>query len=383
MDARFTRYSVFYFFYYAALGAYAPYVGRWLDASGHGGYVVGAMMAMWYASRMVGPPLWAALMQRSAVPGYWFVAATLLTTLAFAGFLLASQVTTLLLVMAVFGTFYNALLPQFEAMTLTALAARSTEYGRIRLWGSVGFLLVAATLGGVLDRIGNEAFPLVTLTLLLMMVIAAWPHRHDRPSLHLADAGAVGPWWRRPDLRRLLLVALLMQVSFGAFYVFYTLHLQARGHSGLVIGALWGLGVLVEIAMFWRVPGWIERFGAERLMRWCLALTVARWLLTAECADSVAVLGAAQLLHAFGFAAFHASCMRQLVDYFPGRRANRGQSLLYAFSSGLGGVLGAALAATMWQIGGGRAAFLASALVAALAWWMLRSGTASRSLIAA
>lgn len=375
MDARFTRFSVFYFFYYAALGAYAPYVGRWLDASGHSAYVVGAMMGVWYASRIVGPPLWAVLVQRSAVPGFWFVAGALLASFAFAGFVVVNQVTALLLVMAVFGTFYNAVLPQFEAMTLTALGARNAEYGRIRLWGSVGFLLVAATFGGVLDRIGNHAFPQVTLALLLLMAMAAWPHRHDQPPAHLATDTEIGPWWQRPDLRRLVLVALLMQVSFGAFYVFYTLHLQAHGHSGWVIGALWGLGVLVEIAMFWRVPGWIERFGAQRLMRWCLAITIARWLLTALRADSVALLATAQLLHAFGFAAFHASCMRQVVEYFPGRGANRGQSLLYGFSSGLGGVLGAALAAWMWDLGGGRAAFLASAAVAALAWWMLRSPT--------
>ena len=69
MDASLRRFSVFYFFYYAAIGAYTPYVGRWVDALGHGGFVVGGMLVLWYASRVLGPPAWAALTTRSAQPG--------------------------------------------------------------------------------------------------------------------------------------------------------------------------------------------------------------------------------------------------------------------------------------------------------------------------
>ena len=68
------RFAAFYFCYYAALGAYTPYIGRWVDSMGHGGYVVSAMLGLWYASRIVAPPLWSALLQKSARPGYWFVA---------------------------------------------------------------------------------------------------------------------------------------------------------------------------------------------------------------------------------------------------------------------------------------------------------------------
>ena len=43
------------------------------------------------------------------------------------------------------------------------------------------------------------------------------------------------------------------------------------------------------------------------------------------------------------------------------------QGLLYGFSGGIGGVAGAGLAAVAWQLGGGRAAFLAGAAVAIVA----------------
>ncbi len=368
MDSSLHRFSIFYFCYYAALGAFTPYIGRWVDSLGHSGYVVGGMLGLWYGSRIVAPPIWNALLQNRARPGQWFVAASIFTLVCFAGFTLTRSALALFAVMACFGLFYNAVMPQFEAMTLAALGPRSADYGRIRVWGSVGFLLVASSYGWVLDRLGNASFPWIVLPLFALMAAAAWPHRNDRPPEHLDTVEDAEHLWKRPGVRRFLLVALLMQMGFGAFYVFYTLHLQANGHSGTAIGALWGTGVLIEIMMFWQAPRLIERFGAQPLLAFCMGVTVLRWVVTALFASHLAVMFAAQLLHAFSFAIFHACCMRQMSEFFPGKRAAAGQSLLYGFSSGVGGVLGAGMSALLWEWGGGRAAFLAGAAAAALAW---------------
>jgi PPP family 3-phenylpropionic acid transporter len=367
MDATFRRYSVFYLCYYAALGAYTPYIGRWVASLGHGGYVVGAMLGIWYGTRVIGPTAWAALLHRSKSPGQWFVAGTVLTLLCFAGFTLTRSVWALFAVMSAFGFFYNAVMPQFEAMTLAALGADSHQYGRIRVWGSIGFLVVASSYGALLDRLGDAAFPWVTLPLLLATVLAALPHRHDSAPSEESNEEQPGHLWIRPGVRRFLLIALLMQLGFGPFYVFYTLHLQAHGHTGLEVGALWGLGVLIEIALFWQAPKLIARFGAQPLMLFCLIVTSLRWTATALFADSLILMAMAQLLHAFSFAVFHACCMRKMVDLFPGKWAKSGQSLYFGFSSGIGGVLGALMAAWMWERGGGEWAFLAGAFVVALA----------------
>ncbi|HEX4853177.1 MFS transporter [Arenimonas sp.] len=368
MDASLRRFSIFYFCYYAALGAYTPYVGRWVDALGHGGYVVGGMLGLWYGTRIIAPPAWAALTNRSERPGHWFVAGCALTLLCFSAFVFTGSAWALLAVMAVFGLFYNAVMPQFEAMTLTALGPRADHYGRLRVWGSIGFLIVAGTYGALLDRVGAEHFAWVTLPLFVLMVAAAWPHRHDRQVEHAPTAADAGHLWKRPGVRRFLLVALLMQASFGPFYVFYTLHLQAAGHSGATVGGLWALGVLIEIAMFWKAPKLIARFGASRLLMVCLAVTVLRWIVTALYAESLPIMALAQATHALSFATFYACCMRLMADFFPGRRAGAGQSLFFGFSQGVGGVLGAGLAAVAWERSGGELAFLVGAGVAAVAW---------------
>ncbi len=362
------RFALFYFCYYAAIGAYTPYVGRWVTSLGHGGYVVGAMLGLWYATRIVAPPAWAALAVRSARPGLWLVAACALGLLSFAGFTLTHSAMALLAVMAVFGFFYNAVLPQFEAMTLTALGTDSHDYGRIRLWGSIGFLLVAGSYGALLDRLGDRTFPWLTLPLLIAALFAAWPHRNDRPPAHVATVADAGHLWKRPGVRRFLLVALLTQAGFGTFYVFFTLHMQDHHHNGLAVGILWAVGVLAEVAMFWFAPRLIARVGAARLLGICLAIGAVRWAVTAMYADSFAMMAIAQLTHAFSFAVFQSCCMQLMVGYFPGRRAAAGQSLFYGFSSGVGGVLGAAIAAVLWHYGRGEWAFLGGAGLTAIAW---------------
>jgi PPP family 3-phenylpropionic acid transporter len=97
-------------------------------------------------------------------------------------------------------------------------------------------------------------------------------------------------------------------------------------------------------------------------------VTALRWLVVAFFADSLAIMALAQTGHALSFAVFHACTMRLMADFFPGERAGAGQSLLYGFSQGLGGVLGALIAAVAWEShGGGTLAFVLGAAASAAA----------------
>jgi PPP family 3-phenylpropionic acid transporter len=368
MQAQFRRYSLFYFWYYAGLGAFSPYIGRFVDSLGHSGYVLGLMMALWYGSRIVGPPAWNALTSRTGRPGIYLLLGTVFTLVVCAGFTTFHTALGLCMVMALFGLAVNPLLPQFEHMTLSALGERNADYGRIRVWGSIGFLLVASSYGWLLDRFGAQNFPWFVLPLYFAAVLAALPHWHARPPRDERPHAPVRELLRRPGIPRFLLVAMLMQTSFGAFYVFYTLHMQAAGHAGLAVGLLWGVGVLSEIAMFWVMPRLFARHDAGKLLSFCLAVTALRWLLTALFPSQLLLMFAVQLLHAFSFAVFQSCCMRQMAESFPGREGATGQALLYSLSSGVGGVIGALLASRLWGWHGGLAAFLGAALVVAIAW---------------
>jgi PPP family 3-phenylpropionic acid transporter len=368
MQAGLWRYSLFYFFYYAGLGAFSPYFGRFVDSLGHSGRVLGFVMAFWYGSRVLGPPAWTALVARSSRPGRYLLLAAIASLVACAGFAWLHSAPGLCAAMIVFGFALNPMLPQFEAMTLAAVGERGVDYGHVRLWGSIGFLIVAYGFGWVLDRAGSSNLPWLMLPLYLALVLSAIPHRRAQPSHDERPHPDLRALLHRPGIPRFLLVALLMQMSFGAFYLFYTLHLDKAGHSGNSIGLLWASGVLSEIAMFWLAPRLFDRFGAQSMLSFCLAVTVVRWIVTALFPANFALMLAVQLLHAFSFAVFQSCCMRQMAASYPGRDAIAGQSLLYSVSSGVGGVLGALLCSQLWDWRGVEAAFLGAAVAVALAW---------------
>ena len=377
MPSSLRPYAVFYFCFYAALGAYTPYMARYVDHLGFSGMVAGGLLGLWYATRIAAPPVWAKFVAASTRPGHWFMAGCLFASLGFLAFGVSASVPGLFLSMLAFGLAYNAVMPQFEAMTLSALRDRPEGYGRLRVWGSVGFLVVAGTYGALMDAWGDGAFVWATLPWFVLMLWAAWPHR-VQPAATGADprhhqAPKAHALWKKPGVRPLLWLALLVQASFGAFYVFFTLHLRAHGHDGLAVGLLWVAGVLAEIAVFWWAPTLIRRHGVTQLVTLCLAVTVARWITVACFPEGFLLMLAAQLTHALGFALFHACLMQRMAGLFPGISASAGQGLLYGFSSGLGGVIGALVAAGLWELNGGHAAFLGGAVFTLWALWGVRA----------
>ncbi len=361
------RISSFYFWYCAALGAFTPFFARWLDALGLEGLAIGTVMAMWYLSRILAPPAWGALCARSPKPLRWLQAGCVAMTVCFAGFLLARGFWALVLTMLAFGSFANAVLPQFEAITLDRLGERRDRYGRVRLWGSLGFLAIAVGYGPLLDITGIAMLPLLILPLLVITCIAALANGRLGHALDTAPTASLRDVLRRSDVRAFFVTALLMQVGFGPFYVVYTLHLADHGYSGGVIGLLWGLGVVAEIILFIYMGPFFRRWRTDTILLTCLAVTALRWVVVAMLPDSLLAMLLSQVIHALSFGAFHAACMHRIVEFFPGRLGAHGQGIMFGFSSGIGGVLGALMAGGLWQLGGGQAAFLAAAAVCLLA----------------
>lgn len=361
------RLSAFYFAYYGALGAFTPYFARWLAEVGHSAFWVSAVMALWYATRIVAPPMWSLLCARSPRPLRWLHLGAALTVLSFSAFLWRHDLAVVLLAMAAFSFFANAILPQFESITFEHLGTRRAHYGRIRAWGSIGFLLVAAAYGPLFERNGYAPLPNYLLPLLLLTFVAALLHRHGSGRVSVAGREGLREALRLPGLRRLLWLAFLMQISFGPFYVFYTIHLDGFGYSASTIGALWTIGVLAEVVAFAVMPHVFARVTPQNVLQLCLLVTVLRWAMVAVLPENAPLMFAMQLLHALSFGAFHAACMQSLAETVPTRLAQHAQALLYGLSSGIGGVIGALWAGQLWQLGAGRAAFLGAAVVAGAA----------------
>ncbi|GIX21453.1 MAG: MFS transporter [Gammaproteobacteria bacterium] len=362
--------AAFYFFYFAALGALLPYWGPYLAARGFDGPEIGLLLGVLAATKVFAPYLWGRLADANGRR----LALVRLASWATGGcFLLVPWVqgtAAMALVTAAFGFFWNAALPQVEAATLSLLGRRAPHYGRIRVWGTLGFIAAVWGVGPLLDRHGMHALPTVVLALFAGMALAASA---------VPDAGEVpgrvrprplGPVLRRRAVQALLAAAFLMQLSFGAYYGFFSLHAQAQGLSHSLVGLLWALGAVAEVGVFLVAPRLLAAWPARRWLVLCFAVTVLRWTVIA--ALPPVWWWWVQPLHALGFGLFHAVMIGAVHRLFPPGCQGRGQALYSATSFGAGGALGAYGAGWLWAAGGGAAAFGAAAVLAAAGALLLR-----------
>jgi PPP family 3-phenylpropionic acid transporter len=170
----------------------------------------------------------------------------------------------------------------------------------------------------------------------------------------------------RPEILFFLLSCLLMQASHGAYYAFYSIYLGANGYDSTAIGALWALGVAIEVVVFLQMHRLLERFGARRVLLASLLIGVLRWLLIGFFVDLLAVQILAQTLHAATFGSFHAAAIHLAHHYFPGPTQARGQALYNSVGFGLGGAIGSLGSGMLWEGAGPTATFSWAAAAAGL-----------------
>jgi PPP family 3-phenylpropionic acid transporter len=362
------RLAGFYFAYYAALGAFSPYWGLFLKARGQDVASIGFLMGLWYATRIVAPSTWSWLAARSRQPIAWLRGGCALALASLALFLLPLGFAGLCAAMIVFCFAWNAVMPQFEALTLSHLGPRTEQYGRIRVWGSIGFVAVVTSYGFVFDHVDVSRLPWLMLPLFAALLASSFANRYGvLPTIaHDADDGFRARL-RRPQVWVLFAVALLAQVSFGPYYAFFSIYLEQHGYRPSALGAYWTIGVLTEIAMFFASARVFSRFDPRTVVVVALASAALRWVATALAPENLLVMAFAQATHALNFAALFAGCIHFIALHFPGRMNGHAQGFYYGFCSGVGGVLGTWIAGALWHVDQGRTAFLVAAAIAAVA----------------
>jgi len=365
--SRFWPLSQFYFFYFASLGALVPFWSVYLKSLGFSPLQIGQLMATLALTKIVAPYLWGWIADRSGYHIRIVQLTSLLALLCFLPLLWLDRYWGVMLAMIAFSFFWNAALPQFEVVTLASLGDRKHRYSRIRLWGSLGFIVTVSLLGAMLQRSGIDALPMLLSGLLLLIWLSSLPVREYRGTV--SDSGHILQVLKRPAVLALLLSCFLMQASHGPYYTFYSLYMEGFGYSRGDIGLLWALGVLSEVILFWFMHRLFERRAASFWLSLALALASLRWLIMALFPDLLPLVLVAQTLHAASFGMYHASAIHLIDDFFP-RHRGRGQALYAAVSFGAGGAVGSLYAGGLWQSVSPMAAFLAAAL-AALAGWLV------------
>lgn len=369
------RLSSFYLFYFMVLGALVPYFGPYLEHLGFAPESIGALTGILMGTRIVAPLLFGHLVDRSGRRMAWVRGGALVAAVTFAGFFFGESFLWLALVVGVFSFAWSAVLPPMEAITLNHLGSQTARYGRIRLWGSLGFIVGVVTLGELQERFGVGIFLPVCLGLFVAIAVASFTIPDHAGATDDGPQPRLGELLRRPALLSLLVVGMIGQASHGPYYTFFTIHLQHAGYPKSQIGPLWALGVAAEIAVFFVTSRLLSRFSARSLLLTSLGFTSVRWVLTGTLVSSPWALALAQLLHAMSFGVFHAVAIDVIHRTFRGRHQGLGQALYSSVTYGLGSALGSVAAGFAWTRLGSGGTFLAAAAlplvgaVVALLWF--------------
>ena len=355
------RLSRVYLFYFAFIGVMAPYWPLFLQSRGFGAFEIGVLMSLLHVMRIFAPNVWGHLADRSGRRMIWVQIGILATLLGFCLVFWLEGFWGMFLMMVLVSFFWSGALPLVEANTLTHLGERSDRYGRIRLWGSIGFILMVIGVGDLLGHQPVSVLPWVILALLFGTVLTArfMPEavlRHND-----AETVPLGQILRRPKVVALFAAAILMAAAHGPYYTFFTVHLVNTGYSTSAAGWLWALGVILEIGIFLIMPRVFARIRVETVLLVTLMAAVLRFILIGWWVDVTALLLFAQVLHALTFGAYHAAAMALIHRWFRGRVQARGQALYNSIAFGIGGSLGSLYSGAVWDAWGAGVTFSVAA----------------------
>lgn len=361
------RLSSFYFLYFSTLGGFLPYWSLYLQDNNFSAEQIGELIAILTGTKIISANMWGWIADHTGKSVRIIRVTALFSMLAFIGFFFAPSYWWFALVSFVFSFFWNAGLPQFEAVTLSHLNTDIHRYSSIRIWGSIGFIFASVGIGAIVDRFGISQLLILLVTLFsciwivsLMVPYANVSHQHDKH----ADFFQV---LRAPGVIGFLVVCMLIQVSHGPYYVFYSIYLEENGYSSTQIGQLWSLGVVAEIILFLFVYRLLKLFTLRQILLTSIFLGMLRWVIIAWDVNNPWLLMTAQLLHAATFGSAHVAAIHLIHRYFSGSLQGRGQALYSSISFGLGGVIGSYCSGILWASKGPVFVFLIASVTSAVA----------------
>jgi PPP family 3-phenylpropionic acid transporter len=268
------------------------------------------------------------------------------------------------IVMILLNMFTSAQGPLSEALMLSEMRGDLTHYGRLRLWGSVGFIGTVTLAGQLLDWFGVGLTPWIVLSVLALVLAASLRMQESPHTLSLHAAPSVAALLKRREVAAFFVSTFLMIAAHASIYVFYSLYLAQNGYSKTVIGLMWSLGVVAEIVFFFYQTPIFRWMGVEKLMLASLLLAALRFLMIGFGTQSLLLLLLAQVLHAASFGAHHSASVMTMQRWFAGALQARGQALYTSISYGMGGTLGSLVLSAFWDKSGAHAVYLTAAALA-------------------
>ncbi len=335
-----TPLKLFYLTYFGALGAILPYLNLHFHLLGFSGAQIGLLASIVMGANLgMAPAL-------TAFADFWgrrkgiFVFCLVATTVIFSLMLFAHSFVWVAVVVLVFASFRSPLVPMANAMTFEQLAGRGEEYGRIRIWGSVGFVILALLVGRLVDSVGTTA--LIYAGVLAYALCSFFAARGIRPEPRSTETASLSDLFSLLKNRRFtafMVCSFLVALSGSPYIVFFAISMKQTGISQSVVGVSWMAAVVAEILFMVYSPRIIRRYSMESLMVFSYLTWGLRWYLMSVVSSPLLIVFV-HLLHGINFGLYYPVAMNFLNREVPPSLKNTGQGLFAAVSYSMGGILG-------------------------------------------
>jgi PPP family 3-phenylpropionic acid transporter len=331
-------FSSFYFFYFSIIAIYIIFIPKVLDMVGFSPSDIGIIFASAPLVRFIIPFLF--LKGLKLGRGIFNSALLLLFVSVLSFYPTLHSFWGLLVANIGLGIGLSLVLPYIEVIALEQIGKE--RYGKIRLFGSIGFILVALALVKTLSSPEIAIFYLVgtvAFTAIFGFIIAHKEHHHNQNNQTDNELNIfLHPW--------LWIGFLLMQVSFGPFYNFFTIYETDNGISLDMTIYLWSFGVIIEVLMFY-FQGPLLRRNLLHVIQFTAIATALRWFLVYLFPDNLTILFISQSLHALSFALFHTAAISYLFTLYTHRKL--AQQFFFGIAYGLGGFIGAIFSGYIYE----------------------------------
>jgi len=329
--------SIFYLLYFSILGILTPYFPVYLKNQGLGPAQIGLVMAAWPLAKLVGPIFYSNLADRLNQRRLFTQLGAFFCLLAYLLFFKAHKVLSFVAVMFLFSFFRMNILPLAEAITMEFCERHQKEYGKIRYWGSIGFIASAFLFGWLIDYFSIPVILWGMLAILILQLIGSFYLPASQNPIQKLGYN-LGIFWNKAVIG-FLMVGILRTTSFGIYYTFFSIWLHSHGYSSTTAGFAWALAVSCEVLVMIGFTHLSDRFSLKEIMGFSLGLAVLRWLILATTSWLPAVLFS-QTLHAFSFGAFHIAAVAYIYQHTPSHMRSTGQAIYTSTSFGLGSLIG-------------------------------------------
>lgn len=327
--------------YFAHIGFFNPYLPLWLKSLGLPIVVISLLTSVQSFTRVFAPYAWGALSDHLGERVLLLRFSAAVALIASAGFWVEGGAWWIGFVLLLVFTHTSSMMSLTEAAVAHLVAGDWGRYGRVRVWGSIGFMITVFAAGAWFDAHGIGSFPAWTVaTLAGVLACTLWLPRVREAHHERAPAEPVGPALRQPVVRWFFGALFFHVMAHFSIYGFISLYLDALGYGKSTIGALWAVSVITEIAWFYTQGRFIGRLTMAGWLVLCGATAVLRLGVTAGLGEWLLALFFAQALHALTFATHHTACIALVSHHFPGRMRGRGQALFTVIGYGFGGVVG-------------------------------------------